>query len=179
MTLSLNFLDRWEFAIFNKYSNGNYTPVSTFIGKLVLWAACILGVAVVILNFASFDQSASNTAVGIIFGGAFLIMVWKVSKNFHAFTFVKTKIGYTAYMLALFVVSSAIFITLAFVAIFIIMVALALWVVWFFISDKSSKGKKARIHYSDGSSEDADITGSGPTGEVFIKGRESGREFQK
>ncbi|MDR1055827.1 MAG: hypothetical protein LBL90_08415 [Prevotellaceae bacterium] len=179
MKLSLNFLDRWESAIFNKYSNGNYVPVSTFTSKLILWAACILAVTVVILNFTSYDQSASEIAAGVIFGVAFLISAWKTSKNIPAFTAVGTKIGYASYILALFAVSSAIFITLAFVAIFIIMAVLALWVVWFFINDGSSKGNKVRIHYSDGTSEDADITGRGPTGETFVKGRESGREFQK
>ncbi|MDR1882102.1 MAG: hypothetical protein LBR26_04890 [Prevotella sp.] len=178
MKLSLTFLDRWESAIFNRYSNGNYTSASTFTGKLILWAACILAVTVVILNFTSYDRSASEIAVGVIFGGAFIIAAWKASKNIPAFTAVGTKIGYAAYILALFVIGSAIFIILAFVAIFIIIAVLALWVAWFFISDSSSKGK-ARIHYSDGSSEDADITGRGPTGETFVKGRDSGREFQK
>lgn len=179
MKLSLNFLDRWESGVFNKYSNGSYIPVSTFIGKVILWAACILAVTVVILNFTSYDQSGMEIAAGVIFGGAFLIAIWKVFKNIPVFVSVGTKIGYAAYIFMLFTISSAIFITLAFVAIFLIMAALALWIAWFFISGGSSKGKKVRINYSDGSSEDGDITGKGITGETFVKGRESGREFQK
>jgi phosphatidylserine synthase len=139
MKLSLDFLDCWEYAIFNKYGKENYCPASTFTGKLIVWAAGILAITIVVLNFTSYDQSASNTAVGVIFGIAFLITAWNLVTNILELTTVGAKIGYAAYMLVLFALSSAIFIALAFFAMFIVIAVLALWLVWFLATNYRSR----------------------------------------
>ena len=166
-------MDRWESAIFDKRSNEYYAPISTFICKTIIWTACILVVTMVIMHFTSYDQATSIMTAAIIFGCAFLVTAWKTGKNIPSFATIGVRVGYISYIL----ISFAIFITLSLAAVIVVMVVSALWVAWFFIRDKPSKGKKVKINYSDGSSEEGEITGKGITGETYIKGKNSGDTF--
>ncbi|MDR1170463.1 MAG: hypothetical protein LBK97_06490 [Prevotellaceae bacterium] len=139
----LDILDRWELAIFNRYSRGSYTPVSAFAGKMIFWATCIFLVAAVVLNLIIYNWFATGIAAGVIFGSVLIILTWKVCKNIPAFFSVRAKISYAVYIYVLYSVLTSLMV-------FAVIIALALWVVWLFISGDWSKGKSGSGGSSNG-----------------------------
>ena len=173
MKLSFKFLNRWENSIFESTSDEGFAPVSAFVAGTILVSAFVMNITFfVIMAMYNGNEKSVIVAAAIIFGIALLIVAGKAFRNFRAFTSVGTKAGYTAYILALFVICGGLFTYL--VAAFIM-----LYLLWIVIKAMLGGGKKkGRIVYDDGSSEEASVE-KGLMGETYYKGKESGDEYMK
>ncbi len=177
MKLSLNFLDRWENGIFKKYDE-NHEPVSSFVATTVLCSSFATVLTIFIMKLFGSEEATRNVVSEIIIGCSFLLTVWKSYWPVVSFPTIGAKVGFGAYILLIFGISTGLFVTLASIVLIVFLGFLALWLVSLLLGGSdSSSGKKYTARYSDGSSEELDEDGSGPTGEKFYKGKDTGNQF--
>ncbi len=181
MKLSLKFLNRWENSIFKTYSE-SHQPISSFVATTVMYASGASVVSLFIMQMCNTQKSTQDTVVGSIIGIVFLITAYKVYRVIKNFRTIGSKIGFTAYILLLFGISTCIFVTLASIALMIVLALLAIWLVFSLIGSDSSSGgsgkkKKINVRYSDGTSEDMEEDGRGILGETYYKNKNSGNTY--
>jgi hypothetical protein len=161
----------------------NVDYVSSFMAKTVLVAAfvVIITVFVILMIYQTEAGVMPIVAAAIIFGVSLLIVAYKAYRNLVALSSVGMKIGYVAYMLALFAVCAFLFtyLSLAFLMIYLFWIILKS----LFSSRKSGGNRKFRttVYHGDGTSdsyeEEAEETGRGILGERFYRGKDSGKEY--
>lgn len=157
-----SFLDRWEYKIFKKY-NDNHQPVSAFVVTTVLCCAVAFALLLLVLQMAG--SKAAEWVPVIPVACALLVAVWKMYRPLVAFSDMSVKFGYAGYILLVYAVSSALFITLSILAVIAFVVFLILK---YFVPDMIKAGsikssydpvlsreeKKEDVeaqHYEDGS----------------------------
>lgn len=177
MKLSLNFLNRWENALFKKY-NEEHDPVSAYIAKSILYVALATVVIAFIMQMFAASTENQELFLSVIIFGVLAWSMYKAYPRISSFSTVGVKIGYTIYILILFNVCAALFISLASLALMLVLGILVIWFVLKLVGDGSSKGKKKiRVHYNDGSSEEMEEDGRGILGERYFKNKESGNTY--
>ena len=170
----LNFINRFENWIFKRY-NEDHQPISVFVATTTLIAA-FSGVIVMFILKWTGNSFYEDRILYFVIGASFLITAIKSVKPVRSFATFGPQIGYAVYILLLFSITMGVFATLAVVLVFIVLGIVVLYILSLFISDES-KGKGGKtIRWSDGTTEEAIQTGSGPTGERFYKGKDSGVE---
>jgi hypothetical protein len=173
-----NFLDRWEYAIFKKY-NENHSPVSKFVATACFYGAILFAIAVVIIQFAvkSADKAdLLSSSIYTTIGCLFAITALKLYRPLMALAGTKPRIFFAVYVLLLMAILASAFMMLAATLVFVFIIVLVIGFMLYLMYPPESNGKKT-IHYSDGTSEEAEKTGRGILGETYYKGKESGREF--
>lgn len=142
MKVSFKFLNHWEYSIFENYLQKDFKPVSAFMAGTVLITAFVAMITFLIIPN---DNRSLITAAAIIFGIALLIVASKAFRNFYAFPSIGTKIGYAAYILALFVFCACLF-TWSSIGIVI------LFIFWTIVKGMATNKKSS---FSSGSSNDS------------------------
>ena len=179
MKLSLNFLNRWECAIFKKY-NANHSPISSFAAIIILCAAFAIVISLFLMKMFNAQKSTIDTVDMIIVACAFIPIAYKIYQSIKPFSSIGAKIGFTAYILAFFVLCSFLSIMLAQIVLFIVLACLVLWIALLAIgggegSGPDGKKKKITVYHNDGSSEEMEETGRGVCGETYYENYQSGR----
>ena len=172
MKVSFKFLNRWESFIFDNNSEKEFVPVSSFMAVTIIIAAFVMVITFFIITaFNNGSNADIIIAASIIFGIALLIIIGKAFRNFKVLTSIGMKVGYAAYILALSAICACFFTWLAggFVM---------LLVFWAVLKSIFSDKKKGRIHYDNGTSEEATIE-KGLMGETYYTGKDSGNEYKK
>jgi peptidoglycan/LPS O-acetylase OafA/YrhL len=178
MKLSFNFLNRWESALFGKYGE-SHVPVSKTIA-LYAFATAVVSVGVIfIMQMIDISDTIIGVAFGIIGIAALVLAGMKVYRPLQQLSSIGVKIGYAAYMLALF---GIIFLVSFYLVMWVLIIALCLVAAYFIlvygVGNGPSKGKKkGRMYYRDGSSEEAEETGRGVLGETYYQGKDSGNTY--
>lgn len=175
MKISLNFLDRWEYAIFGKYNNA-HVPVSKTTAKYSLGAAVVAILVVFVMQIFNVGEEYAGAILGVIGGLGLLLVGRKAYKQLALLASTGSKIGYAAYVLAVFAIT--LFVSF-YLVLWTLIIALVLVVAYFILvygfGDGNSSGKKRfRKHYSDGTSEDFEEDGRGILGETYYKGNRGG-----
>ncbi len=178
MKVSLHFLDRWENSIFKKY-NENHIPISSFVATCVLCAAIVTVVTLFIMQMCGAQESTQETVILCVNGCAFLLTAYKLYQSVKNFPEVGTKVGYIAYILFFYAISTTIFMALATIAMMLVLIVLVLWIILMFIGGGSDdKKKKIKVHYNDGTSEEMEENGRGVCGETYYKNKDSGNTYK-
>jgi hypothetical protein len=185
MKVSFKFLNRWENSLFEgcQREEAEVAPAGSFMAYTVLVAAFAMNItAFVMVAIYRTELSELATAAAVIFGIALLIVVIRVVRNLFALSSAGAKVGYAAYMLALFAVCSALF---TYLCGFVLMLVVA-WGTFKVILGGDHKGKrtvKVRTTTTDKygdvvtREEEAEETGRGVLGERYYTGKDSGRQY--
>ena len=155
MKISLNFLDRWELGIFRKY-NENHQPISAFVGLTAIIGAVAFVVVFFILQAA--NAKSIEYVPPLITLVAFGITVWKTFRPLVALSTLGAKIGYGAYILLFFAVTTIIFF---FLSVFLIIVFCVFLILRFMVPSM------ANLSFSM-----PDFTGKGHIKDGYIGGSE-------
>jgi chromate transport protein ChrA len=185
MKLSFKFLNRWENSIFESSQQKDVAPVSSFMAKIILVAAFVTIItAFVMLVFYNSDEPTVATTVAIIFGVSLLIVAGKAWRNLFALSSAWMKVGYAAYILAMFAVCAALFTYLS-------ILFLGLFIIWTILKAMLGGNRKSgdtvkvqtTTFFEDGTSksheEEAKESGRGILGERYYRGKDSGNEYMK
>ncbi|MCC8188949.1 MAG: hypothetical protein LIP08_16000 [Bacteroides sp.] len=170
--ISLNFLNRFERFIVKSHEDA-YVPVSASIASGVLAAAVVGIVLVFLLQMFNADSSLGVAVLGTAFGAVLLYAAYKVYKAMAYLPTTGAKLKLAAYALVLYGITAFVFFYLVMWALIIVlMVGVCLLILKYALG--SSGGKRGRVYYSDGTSEEVVEDGTGICGETYYKS-ESGR----
>lgn len=174
--LSLNFLNRMELAIFKNAPEG-YAPISSTIGLSTLAAAVLSIVIIFFLQMFNADKSTGEITLSIIFGIALLFCGYLFNKSAKALPDTASKVYLGLYALFLFGLCSLLFI---WIMVWVVIIAVALFVFWIIVKGTSSNGnkKRIRVRYQDGTTEDMVSTGKGICGETYYEGEQGGKHVE-
>lgn len=183
MKVSLNFLDRWEHSIFRRY-NGEHIPFSSLMFKIVLGMTFIVACAIVIPQVFGVDKKIPDIIAYIVFGSCFLYVCYKIYLGIRPLPEILPKIGYGAYILGFFLLTSYVFFIISAFLVLILLVLLGIFLVLMILSfaaggsSSSSRGKKSvTVHYNDGTSDKMDEEGRGICGETYYRSKDTGNTY--
>ena len=174
--MSLNFLNRFERMIF-KNKTERYPAVSSSIAMSCLIAATASILIIFGLQMANADKSLGEITFCVMFGIALLYAGYVVYKSLKLITSITEKIWLSIYSIILFSICSIAFIYLV---MWVLIITLALFIFWVIlkVASPSSGGKKIRVHYNDGTTEDMEETGKGILGETYYSGDKGGSRVE-
>jgi hypothetical protein len=177
------FLKRWIDTL-SRWLDGKLFSLDSeeagSVGIPLFWSlivSFVLGLTVCIRSFFKGDATTFNNVVGVIALVAVVaLIVFFLIKDLPAFDSVGKKIGRTVYVVVLCGIVAAIGFYLAVLAMYIIMAAIGLWVLFQVVLGGSSESrKKNRIKLENG--EELDVE-RGMLGEKYYTDS-SGREYEE
>jgi hypothetical protein len=190
MKVSFKFLNRWENSLFEgcQREEAEVAPASAFMANTVLVAAFAMDITGFVMVAFYRTESLSDLAIAaaIIFSIPLLIVVIRACRNLLALSSAGAKVGYAAYMLAMFAVCTVLFTYLCGIVLMLI-------VLWAFIKvmlqsifgddRKHKRTIKVRTETPNESGgvnireEEAEETERGLLGERYYRGKDSGRTY--
>jgi hypothetical protein len=176
MKLSINFLNRWEYAALKKY-NAEHTPVAKTVVSYAAATAVVSVIVMFVVNLFTDKSEVFTVLLGVFAVSGLVASGLKTLSSLKLLSSVVVKIVYAAVMLALY---AAVFWLAMILAVWTLIIAICLVIFYFILVygyGNGRSGGKATMHYSDGSSEEAEMTGKGVLGETYYKGKDSGNTF--
>lgn len=165
MKLSLNFLDKMDYAIFKKLDE-NHQPASVFALKQAFWSFLSLMVVVFLVQMFVKNKDTEEAILGVLLCGVLVYLFYSLRKPILAFHCWWKGLLYSLYLLFMFYVVFQ----LSMWVFFLMMAAAVLFLIyWIFLKPKSGI---ATVTYKDGTSEKIKVHGMGALGDMHGTNKE-------
>lgn len=178
---SQNFLNRFENYLFQKYTTADHIPVTAYVVKVIL----ILGFSIIAMSFVtgmfgiSYEKSSILFRVTLL--TALVLIVYKVYRSSKTILTSKGKALYFMYTLGSFFIGAGIFLKIVlYVIVALIVLFFIFALVGRFFGIGLGEDEPETKHYAstgNGKKEELKQTGSGPVGEKYFKGKDSGQDY--